>query len=66
MVPLQYQSNFWGTLDMALINCEINLILTWLANCIILANSIDNQVPTFEMTDTKTRVPAIATIKIRF
>ena len=50
---------------MALINCEINLILTWLENCIILANSIDNQVPTFEMTDTKTHVPAITTIKIK-
>ena len=28
MVPLKYLSNFWRTLEMALINCEINLILT--------------------------------------
>ena len=27
VVPLKYLSNFWGTLDMPLINCEINLIL---------------------------------------
>ena len=28
MVPLKYLSNFWITLEMPLINCEINLILT--------------------------------------
>ena len=27
-VPLKYLSNFWRTLEMSLINCEINLILT--------------------------------------
>ena len=28
MVPLKYLSNFWRTLEMPLINCEINLILS--------------------------------------
>ena len=28
MVPLKYLSNFWRTLEMPLINCEINIILT--------------------------------------
>ena len=28
-VPLKYLSNFWRTLEMPLISCEINLILTW-------------------------------------
>ena len=28
MVPLIYLSNFWRTLEMRLINCEVNLILT--------------------------------------
>ena len=28
-VPLKHLSNFWRTLEMLLINCEINLILTW-------------------------------------
>ena len=28
MVPIKYLSNFWITLKMPLINCEINLILT--------------------------------------
>ena len=40
---------------MPLINCEINLILTWLENCFIIANPvpINNQVPTFSIADTK-------------
>ena len=29
MVPLKYLNNFWRTLEMPLINCEVNLILTW-------------------------------------
>ena len=35
MVPLKYLSNFWRTLEMSLIICEVNLILTWSANCVI-------------------------------
>ena len=31
MVPLKYLSNFWRTLEISLINCEINLLLTWSA-----------------------------------
>ena len=34
-VPLKYLSNFWRTLEMPLINCEINLILTWFISCVI-------------------------------
>ena len=35
MVPLKYLSNFWRTLEMLLINCEVNLILTWTSACVI-------------------------------
>ena len=28
MVPIKYLSNFWRTLEMHLIKCEVNLILT--------------------------------------
>ena len=28
-VPLKHLSNFWRTLDMLLINCEVSLTLTW-------------------------------------
>ena len=31
MVPLKYLSNFWRTLEIPLINCEVELILTWSA-----------------------------------
>ena len=34
-VPLKYLSNFWRTLDMPLINCEVSLILTWSRECVI-------------------------------
>ena len=29
MVPLKYLSNFWRTVEILLLICEINLILTW-------------------------------------
>ena len=29
VVPLKHLSNFWTTLNIPLINCEIELILTW-------------------------------------
>ena len=35
VVPLKHLSNFWKTLDMPLINCEINLILTWSENYVL-------------------------------
>ena len=41
MVPLKYLSIFWRTLEMPLINCEIELILTWLRNCVIISTDIN-------------------------
>ena len=35
MVPLKYPSNFWRTLEMPLINCEISLQLKWSKDCIL-------------------------------
>ena len=35
IVPLKYLSNFWRTVEMPLINCEINLELTWSRDCVI-------------------------------
>ena len=45
MVPLKYLSNFGGNLEMPLINCEVNLTLTWSANCVIVYTNVENQVP---------------------
>ena len=41
---------------MPLINCEVNLILTWPSTCVI-TNS--TSAGTFEITDTKLYVPAV-------
>ena len=35
VVPLKHLSNFWRTLDMPLINCEVSLTLTWSENCVL-------------------------------
>ena len=43
---------------MPLINCGIDLILTWSENCFITDAPVNNQVPTFALTDTKPYVPA--------
>ena len=56
MVPSKYLSNFWGTLEMPLINCEVNLILTWSSTCVI-TNSTG--AGTFEITDTKLYLPVV-------
>ena len=59
MVPLKHLSNFWRTLEMPLISCEINLILTWSSTCVLIATGIPNQNATFAITDTKLYVPAV-------
>ena len=74
IVPLKHLSNFWRTLDMPLINCEINLILTWSKNCVLTSNATIDANPdadpaaaainnptnaTFKITDTKLYVPVV-------
>ena len=41
-VQLKNLSNLWGTIEIPLVSCEINLLLTSLANCFIVAGAIDN------------------------
>ena len=56
MVLLKYLSNFGGTLVIPLINCEVNLILTWSSACVI-TNSTG--AGTFEITESKLYVPVV-------
>ena len=56
MVPLKYLSNFWRTLEMSLINCEVNLILTWSSTS---TTTDSNGAGTFEITDTKLYVSVV-------
>ena len=50
MVPLKYLSNFWRTLEMPLINCEVELIIN---------TNVANQNPTFTITETNLYVPVV-------
>ena len=55
-MPLKYLSNFWKTLEMPLISCKINLILTWSKVCII--SSVAGAAK-FKITDTSFYVPMV-------
>ena len=70
VVPLKYLSNFWKTLDIPLINCDVSLILTWSENCVltdiktriargtrVAINAPTNA--TFKITDVKLYVPVV-------
>ena len=57
--PLKYLSNFWRTLEMPLINCEVNFVLNWSANCVIIYTNVANQIPTFTITETNLHVPVV-------
>ena len=59
MAPLKQSSNFWITLEMPLINCEVNLILDWSANCVIVYTNETNQGITFSIADTKLYVSVV-------
>ena len=59
MVPLEYMSNFWRTLEMPLINCEVNRILTWSVDCFIIYTDVANQIPAFTITETNIYVPVV-------
>ena len=59
IVPLKYLSKFWRTLERPLINCEVNLMLTWSENCVIVCNDVANQIATFAITGTKLYVSVV-------
>ena len=59
VVPLKYLSNFWRTLEMPLINCEIELIFTWSKNSVIISTNVADQIPTFAIIETNLYVPVV-------
>ena len=74
VVPLKYFSNFWRTLDIPLINCEVSLTLTWSENCVITSKATREADPdadpavaginnptnaAFKITDSKLYVPVV-------
>ena len=59
-VSIKYLSNFWRLLEIPLINCRVELSLSWNENCIL---SIAGTAATFAITDTKVYIPVV-TLKI--
>ena len=77
-MPFKYLSNFWRSLNVPLINCEVELILTWFENCVLINKStrdasyganpivheIDNpEGAAFQIADTKLYVPVVTLSK---
>ena len=56
IVPLKYLSNFWRTPEMPLINCEVNLILTWSKDCVVTNFTGEGK---YALTETKLYVPIV-------
>ena len=50
IVPLRYFSNFLRTVEMPLINCKVNFILTWSPTCVISSATGETK---FKITETK-------------
>ena len=56
IVLLKYLSNFWRTVEMPLINCKVNLILTWSKDWVITNSTGEGK---FTITETKLYVPVV-------
>ena len=60
VVPLKYVSSFFRSLEMPLVNCKIDLELTWHKDCMIsIVNAAAGQVVSFMITNTKLYVPVV-------
>ena len=44
---------------MPLINCEVNLILTWSSSCVLISTNVANQNATFTIINTRLYVPVV-------
>ena len=56
VIPLKYLSNFWRSLNIPLINCEVEIISAWTSNCILADMAVASNPPTgleFQIKDTK-------------
>ena len=58
VILLKYLSNFWRNLDIPLINCKVEIILTWSKNCFLADVTVDAD------TDPAIVAPSGATFKI--
>ena len=67
-MPLKYLRSFWRSLEMPLINCKIELSLTWIENCVLSGGENMNDAgavanagtaATFNITHAKLHVPLL-------
>ena len=72
VIPLKHLSNFWRSLNIPLINCEVELILTWSKNCVLADMTVNSDadpaivapsVAKFKITGTKLYVPVVTLSK---
>ena len=60
VVPLKYISNFFRSLEMPLVNCKVDLELTWTKDCVFSSDdAAANTVVSFNITDAKLYVPIV-------
>ena len=64
VVPLKYLSNFWRTLDVSLINCEVSLTLTLSKNCVLTSKTTRDDDPDTDPAVDGINNPTNATFKI--
>ena len=72
VIPLENLSNFWSALNIPLINCEVELILTWSKNCVLADMTVNADADlaivapsgaTFKIKETKLYVPVVTLSK---
>ena len=72
VIPLKHLNNFWRSLNTPLINCEVELILTWSKNCVLADMTLDAYADPailapsgakIKITDTKLYVQVVTFLK---
>ena len=64
VMALKYLSNFWRTLDIPLINCEVPWTLTWSKNCLLTSKATRDHDPNADLAVDEINNPTNATFKI--
>ena len=65
VISLKHLSNFWRTLNILLINCQIELVVTW-SKFVLADMAAANNPPTgkeFQIADTKLNIPVVNFVK---
>ena len=52
-IPIKYLSNFWRSLDLFFINCEVEFDLEWSRNCVLIGKDDHITNVGFKITSTK-------------